>query len=489
MPYLLFKNRYCLNDNFMNRFLLKMLFAICLFGNPMLVSGKVILPSLIADHMVLKQRSSVLLWGTALPNASVKIYTSWNKAIYLAKVGDNGKWNIQVKTPSAGGPYEITFNDGTLLRLTDILIGEVWVCSGQSNMDMPISGFKNQPILNANEILADAGNDQVRLFEVKRKLSKAPLDRLEGGWKTDDAENVQSFSAVGYQFAKMLCRKLKIPIGIIQSSWGGTNIIGWMGLESVKGFPELDQIARDSTIKVSAKKPASMYNAMIYPMLNYKISGVIWYQGEANRGEPDNYALLMKEMVAGWRKAWNIGEWSFYYVQLAPWAYTSHATLVPYLQEAQYKAMGLIPNSGMVVSIDVGSENTIHPPNKTVISERLAYWALGNTYGKKGVAYRSPTFKSVTYKNDTARLSFLYAENGFTSNGEVIRGFQIAGDDQVFYPAEAKISGTGINVVSEKVKNPVAVRYGFVDWIKGNVYNGYGLPLAPFRTDSWPPVL
>lgn len=470
-------------------FILKIkLLLVLLMGISAFAQAKVILPGLMSDNMVLQQQQDVMLWGKASGKAQIKVTTSWDKRITAAGIDKEGTWRVRVRTPQAGGPYQITFDDGEKLVLNNILIGEVWVCSGQSNMEIPVKGYLNQPVLHANKLLAEAEEYPVRLFKVERNLSARPVDDIAASWEIANAKSVSGFSAVGYQFAKILTQRLHVPVGIIEAAWGGTNIIGWMNANAIKAFPEYaippDTISHNN---LKSYMPTALYNAMIHPLLKYKIRGVIWYQGESNRRKPSNYALLMKSMVSEWRREWNIGEWPFYYVQIAPWEYgNSYAENVPYIREAQYKAMELIPNSGMVVSLDAGSKTTIHPPNKTVISERLACWALAMTYGKSGIAYQSPVFKSVSYKNNVANILFEHAEGGLSTPGEAISGFEIAGRDSVFHPAKAQITKTGISVVSENVKEPVAVRYGFKDWAEGSLYNNYELPVAPFRSDSWP---
>jgi sialate O-acetylesterase len=447
--------------------------------------AKVVLPHLLGPGMVLQQKSMVLLWGKAAKNTQISILTSWDKKLYSVKTGADGKFSVNVKTPSAGGPYQITFNDGSKLILSDILIGEVWLCSGQSNMDIPIKGYLNQPILNAAELLADAGDLPIRMFTVGKELSIKPKDEVNGSWKNDDPENVNNFSAVGYQFAKMLQKKLKVPVGIIQSTWGGTNIIGWMSKNAMQGFDDYT-IPTDTTKKLAPSNPTAIFNAMIYPLTNFKIKGVLWYQGEANRLKPSTYSQLMLSMVTDWRKIWNVGDFPFYFVQIAPWKYTSSGALVPYLQEAQVKANKMIVNSGMVTTIDLGSESTIHPPDKTTVAQRLFYLALSQTYQVKGLYYQSPSYKSVKFDNDTAKLVFNNTKIGFYANEDGLANFEIAGSNQVFYPAIAKITKDGIDVYANKVNKPVAVRYAFKDWVVGKIYNVEGLPLIPFRTDEWP---
>ncbi|NEU07040.1 sialate O-acetylesterase [Flavihumibacter sp. R14] len=460
---------------------------LALFLAALNVSGKILLPSVIADNMVLQQNSKVALWGKAKVNSRILITTSWNKKEYATGSDEkNGSWKLLVETPSAGGPFQITISDGEKLTLTNILIGEVWVCSGQSNMEMPVKGFINQPTLNSNEILMDADNPQIRLIRYERDLTRTPqYDCKSTSWQVSNAQSVKDFSAVGYQFAQILQRKLKVPVGIIMSTWGGTKIEAWMTENSLKSFPEIKIPAVSDTAKIIKNDPAVLFNAMINPIIGYGIKGVVWYQGEQNRSNHHIYDKLMVSMVKEWRTLWNRDEFPFYYVQIAPYKYKDVIGPADLLREAQLKASKQIPNSGMVVSMDVGAENFIHPPDKTTISKRLANWALANNYGMKGLAYASPVYKSMKIDKDVATIFFENVENGLSSFGNTLSAFEVAGEDKVFYPAKARITATGVTVQSDQVKSPVAVRYAFKDWIVGDLFNTEGLPASPFRTDNW----
>ena len=453
-----------------------------LFSNSFL-KANVSLPAIISSGMVLQQKSDVALWGKASVNTKITVLTSWNQKSCSVNTSKDGSWKVIVKTPVAGGPYQITFNDGNKLILENILIGEVWLCSGQSNMEMPVKGFGNQPVLNSNDLLMDAEEPGVRLFRVEKKLSKTPETVLNAKWEASTALSVKEFSAVGYQFARMLQQKLKVPVGIIQSAYGGTDIEAWMNTQSLAGFTDFKVPA--DTAKITKNDPGVLFNAMVNPIIGYGIKGVIWYQGENNRFNPLTYDKKMAAMVKLWRDAWQFGEWPFYYVQIAPNVYKDSQEQIPFLLEAQTKAMGLIPNSGMAVSVDAGSMVTIHPPDKTIISKRLAYWALAKTYGKTGIAFMGPVYKSMKVADGKAVLSFDEIENGLTSYNQPLISFEVAGADRVFHPAQAVIAKKTIVVQSEEVKEPVAVRYAFKNAASGNLYNVEGLPAAPFRTDNW----
>lgn len=447
---------------------------------------KVVFPSIIGDNMVLQRQSMVPLWGTATNNATVTIQTSWDKKIYKTKAGANGKWNVPVSTPAAGGPFTISFSDGQLITLKNILIGEVWLCSGQSNMEMPVKGFRNQPILNSNEIAANSENPNVRMFLLEKALSRTPLDTCKGSWTESNAATSRQFSAIGFQFAQMLQEKLKVPVGIIGTYWGGTPIQAWMDEISLKSFPEMKIPVPGDTARLSPNAPTSLYNAMINPVVGFGLKGFLWYQGESNVGIYPSYERMMQSMVGEWRKLWKNDSLTFYYVQIAPYTYGADtARRSAYLRETQLKASSSIPNAGMAVAMDVGTQRGIHPPDKTTISKRLLYLALAKTYHKQGIVFSGPVYKSMKVDSSRINILFDFAENGLSSSGKELSNFEVAGADKIFYPAIAKITNAGITVQSDKVKEPVAVRYGFKDWVVGDLYNSEGLPASSFRTDDW----
>jgi sialate O-acetylesterase len=449
-------------------------------------SGEVSLPAIIGSNMVLQQQTQVPLWGKARHNATLKLTTSWDHLSYSTLIAADGSWRVLIKTPAAGGPYTIVLDDGKELVLSNVLIGEVWICSGQSNMEMPVKGFKNTPVLHSNELLLEADNPRLRLFRLERGQSRQPEEDCKATpWEEANALSVKEFSAVGYQFAKALQERLKVPVGIIMSTWGGTTIEAWMNKNSLASFPEIKILPATDTSKINKNEPTVLFNAMIHPLVGYGIKGVIWYQGEQNRVDPQLYDRLMAAMVQEWRKIWKSGDWPFYYVQIAPYAY--HDTLGPAapLREAQQKAQGQISHSGMVVSMDAGEEGSIHPADKTTIGRRLLYWALADTYGWKGLAYASPVYNSMKIVKDVVNISFDNAPNGLTAFGKPLAAFEIAGEDRKFFPAKARITGAGITVRSDSVRAPVAVRYAFRDWVVGDLYNTEGLPVAPFRTDNF----
>ncbi|MDF2193493.1 sialate O-acetylesterase [Paraflavitalea sp. CAU 1676] len=449
--------------------------------------AKITLPSVISDGMVLQQRADVALWGKANNNARIIITTSWNDKTYTTKATASGDWRLLVKTVGAGGPFTISLSDGEKITLKNILLGEVWLCSGQSNMDMPVKGFTNQPILYAGELMMDADNDQVRLFRMEVTGSRVPnFDGAATPWLAANGETIKDFSAVGYQYAKLLQQRLKVPVGIIQAAVGGTKIEFWMSASSLSPFSDVKIKSPDDPSKVSGWEPTALFNAMINPIAGYHIKGAIWYQGESNSRTYQNYEQLMQTMVSDWRKRWNCGEWPFYFVQIAPHFYRDSTNKAAFLREKQQKAMNSIANAGMVVTMDVGEELRIHPSNKTTISNRLVAWALGNTYGYKGIPFASPTYQSSKIVKSAIEITFNNTSMGLMASHPPLSAFEIAGDDRKFYPADAIITKTGVTVRSAQVKDPVAVRYAFKDWVVGDLFSLEGLPVAPFRTDDWP---
>jgi sialate O-acetylesterase len=468
---------------------------ICLAFSTGNTFGQIKLPPVINSNMVLQQKSRVALWGEGPINTEVIVKTSWNNKQYRTKSNQYGKWKILVSTSKAGGPYEISFSaDGQKSNLSNVMLGEVWICSGQSNMEMTFKGFgfTTQPILNQPG--SDAKNPNIRFFTVERATAAHRQEQVSGVWKECTMESATNFSAVAYQFGKILWDSLKVPIGLISTSWGGARIEQWMSEDALKSFPEIKIPEGIDTIKVLDRVPTVLFNAMLAPLVNYVTRGFLWYQGESNRDQPILYAKLLPAMVAEWRKEWGNKKLPFYYVQIAPFTYPNdknefYSVLI---REAQLRALKNIPNSGMAIILDVGSQLKIHPPDKTTVSKRLAQIALAKTYGRKWVPYESPGYQSIKIENSKAIISFDHAPNGLKSSGSELTNFEIAGSDKIFYPAKAVIlSGSKIAVSSAQVKTPVAVRYAFKNWVVGDVYNTEGLPASSFRTDNWdiPPFL
>lgn len=461
---------------------------LCLF---LFSQAEIKLSNVLTDNMVLQRNSEVKIWGKADANQKLLVTTSWNKVKTTTTADDKGNWVAQVKTTEAGGPYTLTVASGKeKVTLSNILLGEVWLCSGQSNMDMPIRGYADQPINGSNDILVDADNDNIRLFTMNYVGRDVPIDSVfskYGKWKVASAESVSEFSATAYLYAKQLQQKLKVPVGVITSSWGGSRIESWMSKDVIARFPAaLKLVSTETKPQYQASK---LYNGMISPLLNCTFKGAIWFQGEANVINHYDYAALLTAMVANWRKDFSNGEFPFYYVQITPYFYgNSKERNSAFLREAQLKAQSLIPNSGMACTSDLGEEKVIHASNKLDVAKRLSYWAFGQTYGFKGINYKSPTYKNISVKDSVAVLEFDNPLNGFSSNGKPVESFEIAGADKVFYSAKAWMNRKNqVLVSSPQVKVPVAVRYGFYNYTatQGFLYNTAGLPVPTFRTDDW----
>lgn len=469
-------------------------FCLLIFLSTQVAIAKVELPTVISNGMVLQQKSNVALWGKAEPGKKISITTSWDKKIYPVTVLPDGRWRTKVKTPAAGGPYDITFNDGDVQKLTNILIGEVWLASGQSNMEMPLKGFKDQPVQDAEKVIAAAKNPQIRFFNVTNVTWKKPLENCEGAWVNTTPISARDFSAVAYFYAKNLHEKLKVPIGIIESDWGGTMVEAWMSNESLLKFSDDVKVpAQEDAVNENKNAPAGLFNGMIKPILGYGIKGVIWYQGEQNRDNPALYSKLFPAMVKQWRSDWQTGDFAFYYVQIAPYisktpklspALKAMEPKVPVLREVQLQSLNAIANSGMAVIMDIGAENTIHPPNKETVGNRLSYISLANSYGDKQLNYAGPKYKNMQVQDGKILLKFTDAD-GLHFNEKESINFEVAGNDRVFYPAKAQITKDGILVSADQVTKPVAARYAFKAWVLGDLFNKYDLPASSFRTDSW----
>ncbi|MDO4180008.1 MAG: sialate O-acetylesterase [Bacteroidales bacterium] len=458
------------------------------------LSAKVVLPDILSDYAVLQQQTEVRLWGKSTPNSLIHITPSWNNRTVTTRSDAEGKWQARVNTPTAGfTPYSIDFFDGDTTRIQHILIGEVWFCSGQSNMEMPLNGFWNCPVENANETIATSGEwTGIRMATIPKTGAPVPQENVAGCWKESNPFNAPYFSATAFSFARMLSRVLQIPVGIISCAWGGSRVEGWLPEEIVKTYPDVDLGKEIKTPEEGEEwnyhTPTIMYNGMLKPLQSYTIRGFLWYQGESNVGKETTYAERLRTMVELWRKEWNQGELPFYLVEIAPYDY-GEGIGGALLREAQSRAAALIPNSGMVCTNDLAypyEKPQIHPCQKEEVGKRLAYLALNKTYNYWSIACDYPTYRSMSIQKDTVELTFDHADEGF-SPWTGIEGFEVAGEDRIFHPAEASLD-TGkktIRVCSDKVKHPAAVRYCFRNFQPGNLKNHRGMPVVPFRTDQW----
>lgn len=443
------------------------------------------LPAFFSDNMVLQQQQLVSFWGTDKPGVKISVVGSWGKNARIT-ADDNGHWKIKLQTPIAGGPYTVLVKGSNEVTLKNVLIGEVWLCSGQSNMEMPVKGYSNQPVIGSNETILNSVNDKIRFLNTPRSASLTPLNDVKGEWKAANITTTGNFSATAYYFAKKLQAVLGVPIGIIQTAWGASTIESWMDKQSLAEFKNT-LIPEKLPDSLPNRTPTIMYNSMLHPYIGYTIKGVAWYQGESNRENANEYQSMFTSMITSWRKQWEQGDFPFYFVQIAP--LEPGKVNAAFLREAQLKTMQSVKNTGMVVTVDIGDRTIIHPSQKEQVGTRLAYWALAKDYNYKGIAFGGPVYKEMQKTvNGKIMLTFDYCENGLTSFGKPLTDFEIAGEDQIFYPAEAMIhkDKNGVLVVwNDAVKNPVSVRYAFKNWAEGCLFNTQGLPASSFRTDNW----
>lgn len=465
--------------------------------------AKVRLPHIICDNMVLQQQTDARLWGWAQPGKSVKITTSWSNEVVTTKADKNGKWLVKVKTPKASyTPLSITFDDGEPLTINNVLAGEVWVCAGQSNMEMPVKGFGMCPVKDYNHwVIESANHAGVHSVKIPSEMRSEPQEDAQCEWRVCSPKTVGDFSATGYFFARLLHSALDIPIGLIEANKGGTRVESWLTKENLQRYTS----DPTDSATIARKWPTDYHRSLLWgngtfnPILNYTIKGILYYQGCSNVGDPgDQYSERMKLLVQQWRSQFGLGEIPFYFVQIAPWAYDDgdvNAISGALLREQQWKAAQMIPNSSLVCINDLVYPyefSQIHPAQKQPVGERLAYTALHRDYGFENVLYKSSSYKDMTIKNDTV---FIHLQDNYYADApfEQMEGFEVAGEDKVFHPAQARHfwqPGGGywdeaIMIVCPEVKKPVAVRYCFKNFQIGNVKNGANLPLFPFRTDNW----
>jgi sialate O-acetylesterase len=437
------------------------------------VSAAVTLPAVIGDNMVLQRGRAVPIWGRA--DAGEEVTVTLAQQTLATKAGDDGCWKVVLSKLDPGEPLKMTVkgSSGSAITLKNILVGEVWAGSGQSNMEWTVTNSKD-----AKAEIAAAKYPNIRLFTVTKKKAVEPQTDCQGKWVECSPETVPGFSAVAYFFGRQLYKDLNVPIGLIHTSWGGTAAELWTSRKTLEADPDLKSLAHGES--------SSLYNGMIAPLIPLAIRGAIWYQGESNAGRAYQYRTLFPAMIANWRQAWGQGDFPFGFVQLAPFRYgNSDPACWAELCEAQRMTLDSAPNTGMAVTVDVGDVQDIHPKNKQEVGRRLALWALAKVYGKD-IVYSGPLYKSMAVEGDKIRVQFEHVGGGLTtSNGKPLSEFTVAGADEKFVHATAAIEGQSIVVHSDAVPQPVAVRFAWRDTAQPNLVNKEGVPAGPFRTDTW----
>jgi sialate O-acetylesterase len=500
-------------------------------GSPALADVK--LPSIFGSHMVLQRGQNNRVWGWAEPGEEVKVaIADQTKA---TKAGDDGRWTVQLDPLAAGGPHQLTIAGKNTLALDDVLVGEVWLCSGQSNMQFAVSNANDGDLEKLS-----AKYPQIRLISVPQVGTQEPQDNFVGQWQVCSPDTVGEFSAVGFFFGRQLHQTLGVPVGLIDNSWGGSACEAWVkrdllaaderykGLldqweqtektfdfekamadfrEKRKDWEARAQQAKDQgkqppapprapqNVLAGQHRPGNLYCGVLHPIIGYGIRGAIWYQGEANAGRAYQYRDLFPLMIKLWRDEWKQGDFPFYWVQLADYMAESpepRDSAWAELREAQTMTMAKLPNTGQAVITDLGEAADIHPRNKQDVAKRLARWALAKNYGVE-VPCASPLYKSMECKDNkiVVQLEVSPGPEGALDSFDVaeVRGFSIAGEDKKFVPAKARIVGRDhVEVWSDTVSNPVAVRYAWADNPVCNLRSKLGLPVTPFRTDDWPGV-
>lgn len=470
-----------------------------LLGIAALSRAEVKMPSVFCDNMVIQRDTKAAVWGSAASGSKVTVKAGWTDDVIEVKADRAGKWKISIQTPAAGGPYEISISDGTgePLVLKNVLSGDVWFCSGQSNMDMPMMGYSCMPAAGATDKIIGARTSRpIRICKVKRTSSATELDDVTCKWQEHTPDAVADISAVAYFFADALQEIIDIPVGIIVSAWGGSTIQTWLSRDVVENefAGDLKLSGMEEAVenpKQNYKFPCLLYNGQVAGLVPYTFKGMLWYQGESNRNKPELYTRMQTAYAQMMRRTFNVPDAPFYFVQIAPFDYHQKDDFKSgYFCEAQQATLKTIPNSGMAVTVDLGEEGNIHPAAKQEVGKRLAYLALHHNYGFKSICADPPLYKSVEFKDDCTVVTVDCGTRGVGPMGRDLGGFEIAGKDKVFHPAVAQCGLKGykhnqIVLTCPEVAEPVAVRYCFRNWAVGTVYNNYGIPLAPFRTDDW----
>lgn len=481
----------------------------------------VTLAPLFTDHAVFQRDKPLPVWGWADPEEHVTV-TFGDQQVGATATSD-GRWLVVLSAvPASSNPTELTATGKTTARITDVVVGDVWLCSGQSNMEWPVRRAQN-----AEQEIATANYPLIRHTKIKQTVADTPADKVEASWVVCSPATVGDFTAVGYFFARDLQPRLNVPIGLINSTWGGTPVESWMSPAAYASNPAFGVVkqrwqqvlaeypqkkteyeaalakwtAAEAAAKAQNQKfndprpsgpqgpghsytPSGLFNGMINPLIPGALRGFLWYQGETNTSHPPEYADLFSAMIRSWREHFGQGELPFFWVQLAPYKYSDPFALeCAAVREAQTRTLSL-PMTGQALTIDIGDKNDIHPRNKQEVGRRLALLARAKTYGMP-VDFSGPVFAGISHEGSVLRVRFTHAGTGLTARDKPVQSLQIAGADRRFYPATARIEGDSILVSAKEVPAPVAVRYAWFNAPEANLYNGAGLPATPFRSDDW----
>lgn len=442
--------------------------------------AQVTLPSVFSDNMVLQRNSKVPVWGWGVASETVKIVGSWAlQDTIQAQVGSDGRWKVALSTGNAGGPYTLQVMGSTTCTLNNVMLGEVWLCSGQSNMEWKPS----QGILNKEEEIAAATYPDIRFFTVEKRGALHPQVNCEGEWKVCSPEVMSQTSAVAYFFGRQLYKTLQIPVGLIVSAWGGTPAEVWVPQEVVVNDTLLNRHKPTQTYPWWPIEDGRLYNQMIHPFMPYRIAGTIWYQGESNQDRYSSYNVLMKKLIESWREGFETA-FPFYFVQIAPHTYRAKNNTPALLREQQERTAKEMAGTGMVVISDlVNDVGNIHPVDKQHVGLRLANMALVNNYGIDIKGWQSPLFASMTVEKNKAIIRFHHAETGIRCSEKQVVGLKVAADTGEWVDAVGKVAGSTLVVSAPGVKHPSKVMYCFDEATIGNLFSNEGLPVAPFRTD------
>jgi sialate O-acetylesterase len=487
--------------------------------------AEITLPAIISSNMVLRQNTRVKLWGWSSLEKQVTVRCSWDTLAVVADCDSEGRWECAIQTPSYGGPYTVMVSDADdRVTMENVMIGEVWFCSGQSNMEFPMGTseqYWHTGAVGYEKDIPEALYPEIRLFTVEKHVAEKPAEDCRGEWLECSPQSVNMFSAVAYYFGRMIHRKLGVPVGLINSSWGGTPAESWTRKEVLESdsayqwyfnrfrkyldaYPEAYKKYTEDLAKWKsdvekgiitgmdakrpprepigpghAKTPSSLYNGMVAPVIPFTIRGVIWYQGESNADNPGLYAKLFPDMIRNWREDWGLGDFPFYFVQIS-----AHYQQNPMIREAQLKTMLTVPNTGMVVTLDVSDSLDIHPRDKKTVGERLALWALSETYHQPGIVYSGPIYRNMKIEGNSIRIFFDHTGSGLAAKNGRLDLFEIAGEDGIFVPAKARIDNNTVVVSSDRVQNPVAVRYAWLNYMVPDLFDREGLPASSFRTNQ-----